>query len=184
MLHAVLHRIEGDIANARCWYYDVRSSDVFHHVWEGGQQDESHHKAGSGMEVNVERDKVARSRSALPQQLMMFLDRVERLRLSTIKGSVHPLPEGVDSGEEKRELSKRSEAELDKLQDWCSTKFGAQRIVRLTELIPLLPFADVDIVQIDARDAFTSSGEDGQQHEEISDKKSRMLVGGEGFRQF
>lgn len=32
-LHGVLHRIEGDYANARAWYEDVKDSEVFAYVW-------------------------------------------------------------------------------------------------------------------------------------------------------
>ncbi|KAL2204791.1 hypothetical protein CC79DRAFT_1399023 [Sarocladium strictum] len=34
-LHGILHRIEGDYDNARAWYGDVASSDVFKSVWGG-----------------------------------------------------------------------------------------------------------------------------------------------------
>ena len=33
-LHGILHRIEGDYDNARAWYRDVSSSDVFKKNWE------------------------------------------------------------------------------------------------------------------------------------------------------
>lgn len=33
MLHAILHRIEGDYENARAWYRDVENSDVFQRTW-------------------------------------------------------------------------------------------------------------------------------------------------------
>lgn len=32
-LHGILHRIEGDFDNARAWYGDVSSSDVFKAIW-------------------------------------------------------------------------------------------------------------------------------------------------------
>lgn len=51
MLHAILHRIEGDYENARAWYSDVGESEMFEKVWDGSQE-----KVGA------------------------FLDRVERLR--------------------------------------------------------------------------------------------------------
>jgi hypothetical protein len=35
-LHGILHRIEGDIPNARAWYSDVAESDVFQEVWGDG----------------------------------------------------------------------------------------------------------------------------------------------------
>lgn len=38
MLHAVLHRIEGDYENARAWYSDVGDSEVFERVWDGSQE--------------------------------------------------------------------------------------------------------------------------------------------------
>ncbi|KAF8536924.1 hypothetical protein BDD12DRAFT_888850 [Trichophaea hybrida] len=37
-LHGILHRIEGDIPNARAWYSDVADSDVFREIWGGGNR--------------------------------------------------------------------------------------------------------------------------------------------------
>jgi hypothetical protein len=34
-LHGILHRIEGDIDNARAWYSDVKDQDVFEAAWPG-----------------------------------------------------------------------------------------------------------------------------------------------------
>ncbi|KAI5816768.1 hypothetical protein BZA77DRAFT_368158 [Pyronema omphalodes] len=35
-LHGILHRIEGDIPNAKAWYGDVKDSEVFKKVWGEG----------------------------------------------------------------------------------------------------------------------------------------------------
>ena len=35
LLHAILHRIEGDYDNARAWYKNVADSEVFTGVWDG-----------------------------------------------------------------------------------------------------------------------------------------------------
>ncbi|CZR66113.1 uncharacterized protein PAC_16014 [Phialocephala subalpina] len=35
-LHGILHRIEGDVDNARAWYRDVKETDVFRAAWEEG----------------------------------------------------------------------------------------------------------------------------------------------------
>ena len=35
LLHAILHRIEGDYDNARAWYKNVTDSEVFTGVWDG-----------------------------------------------------------------------------------------------------------------------------------------------------
>ncbi|KUJ21074.1 uncharacterized protein LY89DRAFT_715356 [Mollisia scopiformis] len=34
-LHGILHRVEGDIDNARAWYSDVKDQDVFRAAWPG-----------------------------------------------------------------------------------------------------------------------------------------------------
>lgn len=34
-LHGILHRVEGDIDNARAWYSDVKDQDVFKAAWSG-----------------------------------------------------------------------------------------------------------------------------------------------------
>jgi hypothetical protein len=36
-LHGILHRIEGDVENARCWYGDVDGAEVLRAVWGGGE---------------------------------------------------------------------------------------------------------------------------------------------------
>lgn len=38
-LHGILHRIEGDYDNARAWYREVASSEVFKATWENGIDD-------------------------------------------------------------------------------------------------------------------------------------------------
>lgn len=35
-IHGLLHRVEGDIENARAWYGDVSESECFRYVWEDG----------------------------------------------------------------------------------------------------------------------------------------------------
>lgn len=38
-IHGLLHRVEGDVENARAWYGDVSGSGVFGFVWgEGGAE--------------------------------------------------------------------------------------------------------------------------------------------------
>lgn len=39
LLHALLHRVEGDYDNARAWYGDVCESPVFEAVWKGGKEE-------------------------------------------------------------------------------------------------------------------------------------------------
>ena len=38
-LHGILHRVEGDYDNARAWYGDVESSEVYESVWRQRKDD-------------------------------------------------------------------------------------------------------------------------------------------------
>ncbi|KAI9823699.1 MAG: hypothetical protein M1819_001143 [Sarea resinae] len=38
LLHGILHRVEGDFANARAWYRDVCGSEVYGVVWPGSNE--------------------------------------------------------------------------------------------------------------------------------------------------
>lgn len=106
-LHGILHRIEGDVDNARCWYGDVKDSDVLNHVWSK----EAVGERGSWEE---------------------FLDRVERWRdaVARRKGSKQKVAEqeGVDWEKERGELRELSLWELKQVLGFVEGKFGTQEV--------------------------------------------------------
>lgn len=180
-MHALLHRVEGDIENARCWYFDVMDADVFKYAWlsdatdpsahltNGGQSEGDH--AGPTINSKMSDYKSGKSKYAskpeaardlAPAQITEFLDRIQTLRRHTIKPSANPLQVGASRETETSELSAMSAREIERLRTWCETKFGTEKWT-------------------DARSEYVGVGE---QRGEISDKKSAMLVGGEGFRKF
>jgi hypothetical protein len=95
-LHGILHRIEGDVNNARCWYRDVSDSDVLKAVWS----------------------------SIKPKgEWTTFLDRVEKRRDVHAGRTKANQGEGVDAGEDV-ELSKISLWELKRLLEVLEARLG------------------------------------------------------------
>jgi hypothetical protein len=95
-LHGILHRIEGDIDNARCWYRDVSDSDVFTAVW-------------SSSDTNGE--------------WATFLDSVEKHRDAHAGRIEASQGQGIDADED-IELSKISLWELKRLLEVLEARLG------------------------------------------------------------
>lgn len=103
-LHGILHRIEGDVQNARCWYSDVKDSELLNHVWKA---------SGPSWEE--------------------FLDRVERLRdvetgrktSDTRKAQTDQL----DWNQERNELQRISLHELREVLSFLEDKFGTGQVL-------------------------------------------------------
>ncbi|KAI9752666.1 MAG: hypothetical protein M1815_000370 [Lichina confinis] len=100
LLHAILHRIEGDYDNARVWYRDVSRSDVFRHAWgepRDGDDDEGGNQGGnddSDEDENVDDDGKKDNDRDL-DKVVTFLSRVQRLKqtgASQNHPSSHPKP--------------------------------------------------------------------------------------------
>lgn len=104
-LHGILHRLEGDIQNARCWYGDVKDSEVLKHVW---------------------------SRSHSDGTWEQFLDRVERQRdaMAGRQGSgAAGAQRGANSaGGERADLQRISLWELTEVLHFLEDKFGIQEV--------------------------------------------------------
>lgn len=164
-LHALLHRVEGDIENARCWYLDIMHSDMFAHVWAEAAAtitDDSNGSSNTKMSENEDVPKPEKARLQMPGEVTEFLDRIARLRRYVLKASVYPLPQGVQREKEESELTQISAREVSRLRGWCEGKFGTGKIG-------------------DAREAYVGVGE---QRGEISEAKAGMTLKGEGFRSF
>lgn len=103
LLHAVLHRIEGDYDNARAWYGNLadagQDAECFVSVWEGGKD-----------EVGA------------------FVDKVQELRRERTKKEGKD--EAWEA--RRRELERVSEGECRRLLRFCEDKFGTERWVDAT----------------------------------------------------
>ncbi|ETN39426.1 uncharacterized protein HMPREF1541_05649 [Cyphellophora europaea CBS 101466] len=108
-LHGILHRIEGDIQNARCWYGDVKDSEALTSVW-----------------------------SAAETSWEDFLNRVEISRdsVASRKGSKTQVAasEGVDWEKEEEELKNMSSWELRKVLEHLEEKFGTKEVVDSSDM--------------------------------------------------
>ncbi|KAK4610333.1 hypothetical protein CLAFUW4_14070 [Fulvia fulva] len=100
-LHGILHRIEGDMDNARAWYSDVSESEVFARIWGEASEDEKGEV--SDVEKKVPPQSKARD----------FLDGVEGL-----------IKKGAGSREE---LESESRREVEGVLKFCMDKFGTER---------------------------------------------------------
>lgn len=185
LLHALLHRVEGDVENARCWYFDVLGSGVFEFVWEGGGGEEelgrlveeATGKDGAGDKGPEKNSKMSdykegkseygskpeAARALSPEQVTSFLDRVQRLRLYKKKSSENPLPAGVDEETERRELGEVSKREVERSRRWCEKRFGTEQ-------------------WRDASGEFV--GDDPVGNPDVAAQKVKMTLEEEGFRKF
>lgn len=154
-LHGLLHRIEGDIENSRCWYLDIMQAEVFQHMWPSdststADDDISNSKMSDYKNGEAEySSKPEEARAKLPAEVNDLLDRIHRLRLHTLKASANPLPAGTKRADEEAALKEISAGEIERLRKFLEDKFGTQRMA-------------------DAREAYVGVGE---QRGEISEKK-------------
>ena len=131
-LHGILHRIEGDVDNARAWYGDVERSDVFRHVWGGGGSSPAPGEEGGG-----------KGRMGWKA----FLDGIEKIHR---RGGHHGQSDDKQDGEdgrtkeederaergeergeeeaEEEEVKKRAEEEVSGVLQWCLDKFGTGKV--------------------------------------------------------
>ncbi|EXJ62849.1 hypothetical protein A1O7_03290 [Cladophialophora yegresii CBS 114405] len=117
-LHGLLHRIEGDLNNARAWYGDVKESEVFRSVWSGT---ESGGDDASNQTTSPE---------AAFQTAKSFLDRVEAYKnslLSTKSSSGATSSEKYFPGED--ELAEVSLWEIRRLLSFCEEKFDTNPVM-------------------------------------------------------
>jgi hypothetical protein len=99
-LHGILHRIEGDIENARCWYGDVEDSDVLKHVW-------------ASSDLSWEQ----------------FLNRVEKQKdIMAGRKNSREETQPEDRQAEQESLRKTSLWELKEVLGFCEGKFGISEV--------------------------------------------------------
>ncbi|EPS44711.1 hypothetical protein H072_1303 [Dactylellina haptotyla CBS 200.50] len=105
LLHAILHRIEGDYDESRQWYERCASSDLMSEVWEA-------------------RNKTSDSSENLSSALN-FVGEVETFSKGTKSGIVNC--EYPFALQRKQELEALSEKEFQAILKWCEKKFGTEK---------------------------------------------------------
>jgi len=153
-VHGILHRIEGDIDNTRCWYGNVKDTDVFQNTWSDKARKDAPEIAQEGWEH--------------------FLDRLERYRdrVRSRRGTGGWNQDGdkldpkdvKDWNAEESLLRDTSLWEFEKVIKFCEDKFG------------------VGEVRDANKDAFVGRIESG--NEEQAEIARSMITGGEGWRTF
>ncbi|EON61786.1 hypothetical protein W97_01003 [Coniosporium apollinis CBS 100218] len=168
LLHAMLHRIEGDYDNARAWYADCAGAAAVEWCWgeegERGDVPPAVKKEGDGkgsgggkgddewdgMASNadeleeIETTKGPRRGGAALRRALEFVDAVQKLKR--------------DGEGDKRELEEVSGREIRGMLDWCVRRFGTEEV-------------------LDASGAWRQS----EAHREM---QVDMTTGGKGFRKF
>lgn len=167
-LHGILHRIEGDLDNARAWYGDVQDSEVFRAVWSGmgsGVDDlgafpitrpesaQSEKQHGHDHDHDHDQSSPTNHGGSSPriepiQQALSFLDQLTQARTTVRSGQPAPA-----------NLIHTSIDELSRVWRFCEAKFGTQQV-------------------LDASTVWVSMAD---KHADIAEK---MIVGGEGWREF
>jgi hypothetical protein len=122
-LHGLLHRIEGDLDNARAWYGDVKESEVFKRVW-----------GGMNPEEDDPSNQTASSETAF-QSAMSFLDAIEVHKDSLL--SAKACSDRISSHNDvpgKDELADVSLREIRRLLSFCEEKFGIGPLVDASDV--------------------------------------------------
>lgn len=153
-VHGILHRVESDIDNTRCWYSNVKDTDVFRNTWNDKARNDAPEIAREGWEH--------------------FLDRLERYRdrVRSRKGTGgwnqdgdKLNPKDVKDWEAEENLLRHTSLwEFKRVIKFCEDKFG------------------VGEVRDANQDAFVGRIASG--NEEQAEIARSMVTGGEGWRTF
>jgi hypothetical protein len=183
-LHGILHRVEGDVANARAWYADVRASDVFEAVWgeDGG--------GGGGVDArrirNVNGEKVGDEEldsSTFPGNTRQNGDKwPKEAHDSTDSHSSSAFENAMDFLEQvEKYKSSILSSSGGKTQSPASARATSLRETSLREILRFLSFCEAKFGTHPVKDA---SGTWVSMSEKHSDKAAEMITGGEGWREF
>ncbi|KAL2350446.1 hypothetical protein BJ546DRAFT_1068077 [Cryomyces antarcticus] len=130
-LHGILHRIEGDYDNARCWYVDVarEGCGAFDEVWEvasssddrRGDGNDGKDARGGGEDVKEEDElpKPQRLRHLNPRAAE-FIDAIQ-----TLHGQRRSASPFSSSHQEESRLTHLSAHELTTVISWCVREYGS-----------------------------------------------------------
>ncbi|KAI6714519.1 hypothetical protein JHW43_002937 [Diplocarpon mali] len=153
LLHGILHRVEGDLDNARAWYSDVarEGAELYARVWGGGgatfkDLDEGVREAAFAFGERREYGSGGAREGELDAG-QRFLNAVQAFKETRARAR------GDEDGER---LARESRREIETLVEWCVQRFGTE-------------------TWADARDAWVRNGEEVQ-------KMSDEMVGGDKGR--
>ncbi|KAK5410595.1 hypothetical protein LTR90_008178 [Exophiala xenobiotica] len=185
--HGILHRLEGDIDNARAWYGDVKDAQVFQAVWGGGEGDTLSGDAdGDG---DGDRDNSTSSSSSSSHadanggtnnnqafnKACKFLDQVEIYKSSILSSS--------SSSSSFSSSSKATSGPAPSSTSPAPAPAPAEmiRTTSLAELNHFLKFCERKFTTaplLDASSVWTSMAD------KHKDQAAQMITGGEGWREF
>lgn len=120
LLHGILHRIEGDFDNARCWYSDVAQSELYKRIWGTGRK--TFKDLGGGIRdiKFANRNGYGKSGSKVDE-----LDGGQRF-LNVVQAFAEAKASTRDTQEENRLLGE-SRREIESVVEWCVERFGTGR---------------------------------------------------------
>ncbi|KIW17288.1 hypothetical protein PV08_04479 [Exophiala spinifera] len=113
-LHGILHRVEGDLENARAWYGDVKSTDVFKFVWDDEEEQGDDRREDSNSSPNED---------AGYGGALRFLSQVETYKLKRCPASHTTTATGLEG-----DMTQKSQRELERFMTFCEVKFGTSPI--------------------------------------------------------
>ncbi|KAK5231976.1 hypothetical protein LTR47_006816 [Exophiala xenobiotica] len=182
--HGILHRLEGDIDNARAWYGDVKDAQVFQAVWGGGEgdtlsgdadgdgdgdRDNSTSSSSSSSHADANGGTNNNNNNQAFNKACKFLDQVEIYKSSILsssssssssssKATSGPAPSSTSPAPADM-IRTTSLAELNHFLKFCERKFTTAPI-------------------LDASSVWTSMAD------KHKDQAAQMITGGEGWREF
>ncbi|KAK5458171.1 hypothetical protein LTS15_004250 [Exophiala xenobiotica] len=185
--HGILHRLEGDIDNARAWYGDVKDAQVFQAVWGGGEGDtlsgdgdrdrdnstfssSSHADANGGTNNNNQAFNKA----------CKFLDQIEFYKSSILSSSSSSSSSSCSSASSSSKATSTSTSSPAP----ASTSPAPADMIRTTSLAELshfLKFCERKFTTDPLTDASSVWTSMADKHK---DQAAQMITGGEGWREF
>lgn len=193
--HALLHRIEGDIENARAWYADVAGSGAFEYVWADGDGAET-----LGERVTEAEAVAVKTRAAMAKEQeqkpgdeesqMTDFDGDASNGTATTFGHAEP---GSDDARSKSSALPRAHSFLDRVrdlqksankqrsQDAWKAEYKALSVLSEREVRRLLMWLEKRFGTQSMEDASSQFPRKAGKFKEMA---SKQLVGGEGWRSF
>ncbi|KAL6242715.1 hypothetical protein RBB50_010361 [Rhinocladiella similis] len=180
-LHGILHRVEGDIENARAWYGDVKNEEVFRFVWQEGDDDKDDDNDAVDRDHAVDRDgdgdgdghETSKPESGCyEKRAREFLSRVESYKrchptttTTTTTASASNAEKDVSTtskdDNDNDTIAQTSLRELQRFMTFCERKFGTSPV----------SVSDASEIWVSMADTY-------------KEKAANMITGGEGWREF
>merc|ERR1711939_7053 len=200
-LHGILHRLEGDLDNARAWYRDVKNAEVFQAVWgeRDGDTDRNNGVDGHGSSSFSSCSSHADGNNQAFNKASSFLDQVESYKSTLLSPPPSYSSKGTgtgasrDSGPSNSKSSPTTYTQHSKSTSTStSTTSGSGsgtgstlpaeiRDTSLAELSRFLQFCERKFGTDPVTDASSFWTSMADKHK---DQAALMITGGEGWRVF